>query len=125
MRAMRPVCLAATPSTVSSTGWPTRMPAASRSGTASRSRSGCDAHQDGHRRAGRQVVAGVDQPLADGAVEGRRERRSRRAAAGDGELAPALREERLAGAGGLDRLLVAPLGDAEVGVGGVEVRAWG
>ena len=35
----------------------------------------------------------------------------------------ALREQGLAGAGRLDRVLVAPLGHAERGVGGVEVRA--
>ena len=40
MRATLPVRLVGTPSTVSSTGWPTRTPSASRSGTESFSRNG-------------------------------------------------------------------------------------
>ena len=81
-----------------------------------------DAHQRGHRRAGAQVLAGRDLPLAHGAVDGGDDQGIGELLAGQLQLGSTLGQHGLSVADLLERVLVSPLGHLEVRLGGVKLR---
>ncbi len=82
---------------------------------------GVHLHQHGDGSAHGHIVAGVRQPFADRAVEGRGEHRVGQLLLGEAELGAALAEDGLAGAGLFDSLLIAAVGHTEGRFGGVQV----